>query len=497
MEPTTQNKVNFKKILLTAAILLFTIGLTFLVESSVNKFHVPENTKILKVTDNEDNLGVSFSPNADGTDLVKFSTNPDQLPTYFKANSDLTLTAFEDSYITMAEGTEFRTLIFTKKKLHLQLIKGEAILDNRLSHNPVTIQVDKVMVKPYEKGIIYLNKGNQTKLQSLQGQALVGVYSNKGNLTETVLLPRSTEITVSDPKDLRPISSNPSFYLVAQNADILPDIEQEIQAKELLNLTYKRRNIDPSDSNNFLPGLTQALTFNSKKRNYLKLYSFAEQLKFAEASLLASNLSQSAISISEAKRTYQDQTASSPNSLETFAEFLEKTYSYYLGLNPNQDLNSIKVYLSDNHLNLFDQEHLKSAILSYLEDTFVYYEKGRTSEAETTLDKTAQLIEKANLNTEDTNYIMQILDNILIQHPRANIVQAYLLRNALAENLQDTKQFETVSTEHLARLKTYFENQEIANNDIQESVAILINQVSSFEKLQYEDFFDEVSKAAL
>lgn len=501
METQNATVAKIKKILLLTAILGVVLVLTFFLETTVNKFQVDPAIKILQVEGNEDNLGVSFNPNADGTDLVKFSTNPDQIPTYFKANTDLTLTAFEDSFITMAKGTEFRTLIFTKKKLHLQLIKGEVILDNRLSQNPVTIQVDNVMIKPYQKGRFYLSKEDSTTLQALQGQALLGIYSSKGKLQQSLLLPRSTafnfESLATTKTKPNPKAANPNFYLVAQNADILPDIEAKLESKELLNLEYKNRNIDPSNSTNFLPGFTQALTFNNKKRNYLKLYSFAEQLKFAEASLLASNSTQGALGLTEAKRTFQDQTASSPNSLETFKNFLEKTYSYYLALTPEQDLNNIKVYITDNHLNLFDPKYIKLAILSYFEDVFVDYSRGRTSEAESTLDKIAQLINQANLDSTDTAYLLTSLDNILVQHPRSNVAQSYNLRTELAENLEDSDEFEKVSAEHLSRLQTYFEQQEVANSDIQESVAILINQVSAFEKLQYEDFFDEVSKAAL
>ena len=183
--------------------------------------------------------------------------------------------------------------------------------------------------------------------------------------------------------------------------------------------------------------------------------------------------------------------------METFKNFLEKTYSYYLALTPEQDLNNIKVYITDNHLNLFDPKYIKLAILSYFEDVFVDYSRGRTSEAESTLDKIAQLINQANLDSTDTAYLLTSLDNILVQHPRSNVAQSYNLRTELAENLEDSDEFEKVSAEHLSRLQTYFEQQEVANSDIQESVAILINQVSAFEKLQYEDFFDEVSKAAL
>lgn len=490
-----------KKMLLFSVILLTMLGLSFFIEIQVNKFQVDPAVKIISSQGKEDKLGVSYSPNADGSELVKFSANSNSLPTYFRANDNLTMTAFEDAFITMSQGTELRTLIFTKKKLHLQLIKGEAILDNRLSQNPVTIQVDNVMIKPYQKGVFYISKNETTTLQSVYGQAQIGVYSKQGKLLSTTLLPRSNSYTFTKEASSQikpsPEPNQPAFYLASAEQNILADIQAKLDAKQLLHLQYKNRNIDPSDSSNFMPNLTQALTINSKKRNYLKLYSFAEQLKFAEASLLAGDISQGAIGIAEAKRTFSDQTSSSPSSLDTFKQFLQEIYSYYIALTPEQDLNSLKVYITDNHLNLLDSKYAKLAILSYIEDLFVDYARGRDTEAEVILDKITQLISKVNLDEDDSINLIAMIDNILIQHPKSNNASTYKLRSSLGDSLESKEDYQDSSAAHLQRLQTYFDTQAIANQDIQESVAILINQVSTFDRLQYEDFFDEVSKAAL
>jgi len=502
LEATTAKTVNTKRLVFTLISVVIISFLTFLLESSLNRFEIEQKAQLFGAVDPTTQASLLVSYNENEEELAQYSPNRNQLPTYIATASDLTFQALGDTFFIAEQGTEFRTLIFKKDKLHLQFMAGQFVLDNRLGQFPITIQTNNILLKPFEKGVFYFDKeGGQTIIESITGQAVLGVYDGNGDLTDKLVLPKGNRLTfterlLEDSIQIELSSRTPEIY-----AENQIDLDQQLAGEDFLTIRYKSQNINPTETSTFLSRMTRAITLNPEKRDFLNLYPFAEELIEAKNKLLAGETPAARVNLAEAKQVFDDQTRKSPLSLAAYKEKITNIFDEYVGLSVENRLNPIKTYIIDNHLNIIEQEAHLLSILSYIEDASIHFSLDEVTKGEETIRKTLQIAglwpASASTNTLDNKeYIIDLLDNLARKYTEANFKELYELREQLVTDLEDSatiRRIVEINVEHLQRLESYFRSNSADLDKLQESSIILLNRLSRVDQLRFEDFINDLN----
>jgi len=510
--------VNLKKIALNILLYIVVVIISFTIEFSSQTNLVSDiQASVFQLSNpaQSQNLAVSYDENANPDNLQKFTTNKGVFPTYFKASDDLQIEIFGDTFLSLAKDTELRTLIFTKDKLHLQLVKGAAILDTRQSRKRISIQTNNILLKPYLRGIYVLDKTTElTQLYADTGQALLGVYSKNGNLKDKILLPKKNLLAINEQLDLETYELTTQvepleFYKQVEKTNLLQNLDSYLQKHKAFVLTNKGLKLSPSKSQSFLAGLSSKISFNPQKRNFNTLYNFVKELNSAQNEYLNDQVSQGNIALQQAFQNYNYQIQTNPLQISAYTGFINKVYLEYIGLNPKDKLLPIKVDLIEQYSSILNEKlkekYLQEAILSYLEDLYYYYQNNSVALAEETGENLIK-VEKSwtalqsQAKDEDLIYLIKVIDNILFTFPKSNNKITYQLRTQIYQKIEisDYKfEYQGVNSRHLKFLQENFEAKTMPNSYVKESLEILTPNLSEFTQLQYEEFFNQVDTKSL
>jgi len=484
-------------------------SLSFFWELHIQSPFVSEiQASVLSLVDSSQsqNLAVSYKLSADGSDLKSFDSTSLDFPTYLKIEKDLSLRIYKDTYLIASAGTELRTLIFTKDKLHLHLITGNVVLDTRQSKKNILIQTNNVLLKPFLHGVFVLEKKPEnTNIYSQVGQAILGVYSERGNLKDKILLAKKKSVSFNQQFDLDSDIAESQFqpldfYKESQKKKLIRELDTDIFNKQALSLKYKDRVINPQKSKGLFSDLTKVLVINSTKRDFLSLYPFIQSLASAQSSYLSNEVEEGNLSLKQASQEYNYATKNSLQSISSFNRYIGQLYPLFLNLTPSDRLLPIKSFLIDTYsLALEDnirESYQQKAVFSYLEDIYYYYQNDSIAFAQDTSERLQNLLNIWTPSDDETlNFVIQITDNILLDFPKSNNLATYNLRETFYKELsndQFTKKYRLQNAKHLSYLQTYFEDKTIPSSYVKESIEILRLNLSDFNKQKYSVFFNEV-----
>ncbi len=457
--------------------------LTFILEGNLNRFELEQRDKLFGNLSGGELL-VKYDEGADYTPLDE---NVFKLPTYIKSAEGGTFHAFGNTYFSLSEGTELRTLIFRKNRIHLQLLKGQVIFDSRLGHFPATIQTGDALISPFQKGVFQVKP---TEVKAFSGQALVGVYEDD-KLSKKILVAKGEKLQLE--------TLTKTDISIAEFTPI--EIDQLIAGRRIFDLTIKGQRVIPSNSQSFVAGLTKTLTFNDNKKNFISFYPYAQKLLEAQAAFLAGENGKGGTALIQAAQVFDEQTAANPAALKEYTKKINE-YAYDLiGLSSRDQLNPIKTYIIENHLVSLEPELKLPALLSYIEDADNQFDRGKAVIGENILSQALKLTRSwgDDATSEQALFVSQTLDNLLERQSEANFETTYQIRIELAAKMNSDHQAEysEANIAHVKRLQKYSEDKALASEKIKDSTILLVNSLSRIERLQFDDFVETLNIEAL
>lgn len=463
-----------QKIIFTL-ITILALTLTITLESKLNKFEF-EKAQSLFGSVNQSEILVKYKIDEDFTE---YNADKNKLPLYIGASEEATFHAFEDAFLTLSENTELKTLTFNNNKLHLLLQTGEVTLDTRLSNKPVSVQVNNILVKPFQRGVIQISKiDGVITVASIKSQAKITQFNENGDQSEEYILPRAKQISFQG--QLSASKWNPS-KLLYQAHDIV-DLDSKIN----FTLKYKGESVLPDDTKGFLASITKSLTLNDNKREFLSLYPFIQNLNQAKTSLLKEDIAASKVDLANAKVTFDEETIKNASAINSYQSKITEISEKLVGLNADNRLNPIKAHIINNYLKLVDTNLYLNFALSFLEDSAIYFNNDKTVEAEIALKQAKTLIEMTpSLDDETKLDLSTIVENLLIEYPEANFTQTYELLFSLTETTDYISQ--------INRLKDYYEQNSLSIDKIKQSLTVLISKLDAADQRQFDDFLEELN----
>jgi hypothetical protein len=483
----------------TSSVIVLTM--TFMIELNLNEYQVEAQKHMFALVNQGEGNGLFINYDNDKTDELRpYNKQEINLPRYIKAESDLTFKVYGDTYITLSKGSDVRVIIFNKNRIHLSLIEGELILDNRLSSKPSSIQVANTLLKPYQRGVYRAKKYNtKVELESIEGQSLIGIYKDT-QLESKRILPKRNILefdSALEDVDFKLASSKASSLSRYADNDLLLNIDDEIQHMGLFTSKYKGKQVQPEKSRSFASGIIKSLTFNNKKREYLSLYPYQQNILVALESLKAGAMSQASILIDDANNLLANEVAKNPRSINSFKLQVNRDYEALVGLSAYNKLNALKENIEDNYYPYIESEFYLDHLLSLLNDSYILFEKKLNTKAEQKIQK-IDIITKAPMTDEDKRFVIKILDNLAAKHPEANFEDTYKLRHDLFDSISTKSssfkdEYRVATERHLNRLKEYSDEKSISVGKIKRSALVLINSLDSIYQLKYEDFINELN----
>lgn len=475
--------------------------LTALIESNLNSFQVEKQKQMFGLVSQAEGDGLFVNYNNDKTEELRaYDSQEVDLPRFMKAESDLMFHVYENTYITLSEGADVRVIIFNKNRIHLSLIEGELILDNRLSAVPSSVQVKNTLLKPYERGVFRIKAdAEKIELASIEGQSLIGIYEQR-ELTSKHLLSRNTELKFEE--KLTAETFTPSIVTTsgltryAENK-LLLDADKKIETMDLFSSKYKGKQVAPEKNRGVATKVTKSLTFNNKKKQFLSLYPYQQNLLRSAALLSKGAVTEANVLITDANAALTKELAKNPSSINSFKLQLSKDYEAIAGLSSINKLNPLKENIENEYQTYIKEEFYLENTLSLLNDAFILFKDDLNVSAEEKIQSLSKNLSQA-LSDEDRQFIIDIIDNLVSQNPEANFKAPYALRQSLFDSVKNkAKAFEVKYREqtdsHIDRLKTYSSKKQISTGKIKESALVLIDSLDTTHQLKHEDFIDDLN----
>jgi hypothetical protein len=433
----------------------------------------------------QDNLAITYEL---GKSAQKFTLNSSLAPKIIQSNENpAQFKLFDSTYIALDAQTSLSTLVFTNDKYHSALTQGSILVSNATDLKTTTIQVGNIVVEPYLNGKFTLsNIDNQIEVQVLEGNAEVGVYSSEGKLQRKFLLAKYNmvsafdgfaeegEINIQKLVKNSPVSDSLS--------SLIPTFGTLINTDSIFTLKYKGSEVKPTESSRLANTFSQA-SFNPKRKNYHYLAPFYSELnkvilKSQERPITDSD-------ISKLRSIYGENIAGNVQALELFRNTLVEKYPYILAIRADDNLYKLKLFL-DQYLTFVSPA---AKTLSSLEDLYLLYPEGKIVQITEITDNIQNIIPE--LGKQDTLNIIAIIDNIVETTIQANSKDLYDLRTLASKNLTTTiekTQFRTVSQQHMLRMQTAFNSNQLPTVQIKGAVTALLENLDSLGQARYQDF---------
>ncbi len=480
---------------------LIVIALTFAIESNLNTFQAETQKEIFKLSlETEENILFINYNNDKRDDLRAYDADEINLPRFIKAESDLTLEIFGDTFLTLSKGADLRVIIFDKNRVHISLVEGEAILDNRLSHKASSIQAKNTLLKPYERGIYRVKvEGDSVELESIEGQSIIGIYEDS-KLTAKKLLARSNTLKFNEEiseASFNPLPSTGAPLAKYAEQKLITDIDKKVNELNLFSSKYKGKQITPDSNTTITRGFIKTLTFNNTKKQFLSLYPYQQNILQSAVLLSKGSVTEAKVLISDANLELEKEFAKNPKSVNSFKLQLAKDYQVVAGLSSVNKMNPLKENIENKHRTFINEKFYLELILSNINDAYILFQQDEVIQAEEKINNVSKAID-SKLTSEDMEFLIYAIDNISTQNPEANFEKTYEIRQALFDEIKDKSEdfkdaYRKATNAHIDRLKDYASKRTISTGKIKDSALILIGSLDSIHQLAHEDFIDELN----
>lgn len=493
-------------VLLTISVFIFLMSLSleaivsadFELKPNVqlNTFSVYKNSPDLQIKYDFNEPYKIYDPfNFKAPKLFKFS--PRNIQNNILSNATV-LKFLESSYLALAENTELRTLVFTQKKFHAELIKGKVVLDNTTESKVITLQTSNILIEPSPHAVFLVsNIDGQILVQVYSGLVNVGVYSNQGEFIRKIQLATLNSISAFDSfaevgeiEIVKPITVDDFFkFVVSEN--IIPSPEQKISINQVFSLTFKGRLITPNDSNWF-SDLYSKLSFNQNFKDYISMYPFfAEINNYIElnngSKLNQDNLNHSIVN--KLIQTYLDLSIKNPTAVLPLKNIINQKGLYILALTPESSIYALK----EKMVPVFDLSDKYRETLFSIQDLYSHYLSNNFLIIDSILTDIQESL--TSLNSEETRSVLILIDNLLETTPKANTPELYAIRNEFYTNIKNPLErtvYRIKTIQHLERLSTMVESNTVSILQIKQSIEILVKTLDLKTQTEYIQFLDSL-----
>ena len=456
---------NLIKYLLTFVFCFSFLTATLVAETSSNNVIDTSPSHVAEIKNNLDSLEFVLPQSS------RQQTNQNRFlytfPRRIISNQELSVISFfqETNYILDAN-TELEVLIAKnqEKRIHLNLISGSVIIDNRLANESIqTIQVGNTFLKPFTNGIYLLTKdGSNITLGSIQGSFSLGVYDSTGQLSNTYLIHRFQEVNYDSVLSPQNFKTNPlasRAYLDRFRFSNISSINEDLSKSRLFKLNFKGKVYTPTQSQGFFASLN-ALNFNQNKENFLNIYPFYRALEQAKQDILKNNSANLSEFLVQARETYLKIISEDPNTINLFNQTANQNINLMVGLSPESNLNALKIFLADLFSSQLDQSTSLKLALSLLEDINYGYDNRKPDIAvrsEQVLVKSVNAPALLQNELSDLTNLLIVIDNILETYDTAYSLEIFQARESVIKSITSKTQDPQILNQIQARKLNYFQ----------------------------------------
>lgn len=478
-----------KTVLIRLVAVLIIFILTLALERNLNTLQIDQSKNFITLYSGEiSSLKVSYTSNEEYMDFAPGVSN---FPRYISAQNPLTVSFFEDTYISMDAKAKLKTIKFQKQRLHVELLEGTIIFDNRISQQPVTVQVGQLFLQPFRRGRYLLkNTSEETYITALTGSGLVGVYDESGKLLQKKLLPKQSKISLSQQGEFSPLIENdPTAAKIASSLQGI-DIDKEVNKATIFGVLSKGNLIDPIE-NKFESNILESVTINKHKKYLYDIYPYLHNLRQAEDALMVGNTNAAGSFLDSAKNNYISIVAGDADLILKANQTTDDQLRYLYGVHLEDSLYPIKKF----HIETLKPKK-SDAILSLLEDLDQAYARKETLELESQIN----LIKSLVSDNKDGNsiYYIEILDSMSSKYLIANNSSHIELRNKIGKNITnkvDQIGYKTSSVALMKKLQQLNNDKDLPTSELKKSATILLGNLDEADQIKFQNFVAELSAA--